>query len=126
MTRLPKWLHLAFSASIVLIMAFVYGAHPSAVLPAIFGFEVQDLELKNIFRAIMGIYLSFGIYWFYAIWNPNHWQIATGVNILFMGGLVFGRLVSTLIDGWSPQYGSGMIGEAVLMCWGIWNLKNLK
>lgn len=126
MSRLPKWLHLTTSASIVLIMAFVYGAQPSVVLPLIFGFEVQDLELKNIFRAIMGVYLAFGTYWLYAIWKPGHWRSATLVNVLFMGGLALGRCVSTLIDGWSPQYGFGMLGEVVLMGWGIWNLKNVE
>lgn len=123
MSRLPKNMHLLLSTSIVLVMAFVYGANPSVILFDIFGFEVQDLELKNIFRAIMGIYLAFGGYWIYGILQPNHFRTATLVNILFMGGLAFGRLVSTIVDGWSPQYGAGMIGEAILMLWGLYNVK---
>lgn len=123
MSKLPKNTHLILSACIVLTMAFVYGANPSVILLEVFGFEVQDLELKNIFRAIMGIYLAIGGYWVFGIMKPNHWRPATLVNVLFMGGLAFGRLVSTVIDGWSPQYGAGMIAEAVLMGWGIWNLK---
>jgi len=125
MSRLPKNLHLALSAAIVLSMAFVYGAHPSVILLEIFGFEVRDLELKNIFRAVMGMYLAFGGYWVYGIFKPNHWRSATLTNVLFMGGLAGGRLISTILDGWSPQYGSGMIAEAVLLWWGIWNLRNL-
>lgn len=123
MSRLPKNLQLALSACIVIAMSLVYGAHPSVILPYIFGFEVQDLELKNIFRAIMGIYIAFGGYWIYGIINKNHWKSATIVNILFMGGLAGGRLVSTILDGWSPQYGAGMIAEAVMMWWGLWNLR---
>lgn len=104
-------------------MAFVYGANPSVILLQIFGFEVQDLELKNIFRAVMGLYLAFGGYWVYGIFKPSHWNTATLVNILFMGGLGAGRLVSTIIDGWSLQYGAGMIAEVIMMAWGIYNLK---
>lgn len=126
MSRLPKNLHLALSAFIVITMSFVYGANPSIILLEIFGFEVQDLELKNIFRAIMGLYLAFGGYWVYGIYKENHWRSATLVNVLFMGGLAGGRLVSTVIDGWSLQYGSGMIAEAVFLWWGIWNLKFYK
>ncbi|RMB60893.1 DUF4345 domain-containing protein [Dokdonia sinensis] len=126
MSRLPKNLHLALSAFIVICMAFVYGAHPSVILPYIFGFEVQNLELKNIFRAVMGIYLAFGGYWVYGILKPNHWRSATIVNILFMGGLAVGRLISTILDGWSPQYGVGMIAEAVMIFLGIYNLKRYK
>lgn len=54
MSKLPQNLHLGVSSFIVLLMAFVYGANPSGILPYIFGFEVEDIELKNIFRAIMG------------------------------------------------------------------------
>lgn len=123
MSTLPRNLHLALSAIIVICMAFVYGAHPSVILPYIFGFEVQDLELKNIFRAVMGMYLAFGSYWVYGILKSEHWRAATVINILFMGGLAAGRLVSTIIDGWSLQYGAGMIAEVIMMAWGMYNLK---
>lgn len=126
MSKLPKNLQLTISALIVILMAFVYGAHPSVIMPYIFGFEVQDLELKNIFRAVMGIYLAFGGYWVFGILQTKHWKPATVINILFMGGLAFGRLVSTIIDGWSPQYGIGMLLEVMMMSWAIWNLKFYK
>ena len=126
MSKLPKNLQLLISALIVILMAFVYGFNPSVMMPYIFGFEVQDLELKNIFRAVMGIYLAFGVYWIYGVLNLKHWKPATLVNILFMGGLAFGRCISTILDGWSPQYGIGMLLEAIMMFWAIWNLKFYK
>ena len=131
MSKLPKQAHLILSASIVIVMAFVYGSNPSVILFDIFGFKVQDLELKNIFRAIMGVYFALGVYWLYGVVKPMHWERATLFNVLFMGGLTAGRLISTLLDGWSPQYGLGMIGEAILTVWGLWNLnyytqKNLR
>ena len=70
-------------------------------MPFIFGFEVENLELKNIFRAIMGLYLAIGTYWIIGIVKPKHWQIATITNVLFMSGLAFGRILSTFLDGYS-------------------------
>ena len=84
--RYIKNAQLGISAIIVLSTGLLYGLHPSKILPIIFGFEVQDLELKNIFRAIMGLYLVLGTYWIIGIIKPKHWQTATIVNVLFMGG----------------------------------------
>ena len=102
----------------------MYGANPEKVLPYFFDFEVSNLELKNIFRAIMGLYIAFALYWIYGIKNQAHWKNATLSNILFMGGLAFGRLISTVIDGISVQYGIGMVLELAVMVWGILNLKH--
>ncbi len=118
-----KNLQLGISAVVVLIASFVYGGNPSKFLPYIFGFEVEDLELKNIFRAIMGLYIAFAIYWIIGIRNPKYWQGATISNILFMGGLAFGRLASTVLDGVSFQYTIGMVLEALFLFWGLHNLK---
>ncbi len=43
--------HLIFSVLIVLPIGLLYGINPSKILPHVFVFEIQDLELKNIFRA---------------------------------------------------------------------------
>jgi len=43
-----------------------------------------------------------------------------------MGGLAAGRLISTILDGVSPQYTLGMILELLMMGWGIYNLKHEK
>ncbi|MGA9238097.1 MAG: DUF4345 family protein, partial [Robiginitalea sp.] len=57
---------------------------------------------------------------------PVYWRSATISNILFMGGLGAGRLISLLLDGVSPQYTLGMILEFLMMGWGIYNLKHEK
>lgn len=118
-----KNLHLTLSAIIVISVAFVYGANPSVILPYFFDFTVENLELKNIFRAIMGMYLAFGIFWIYAVKNESYWKMATISNILFMGGLATGRFISLMLDGWSDQYGIGMMLEFLMLFWGIYNLK---
>lgn len=118
-----KKLHLGTSAIIVFVVALIYGVSPEKALPLFFDFNVENLELKNIFRAIMGLYIGFAIYWVMGIKKPEHWKSATISNIIFMGGLVFGRFVSTIFDGISTQYTVGFILELLVMCWGIYNLK---
>lgn len=121
--KVSKEWHLGISAFIVISVSFVYGGNPSEFLPEVFGFEVYNLELKNIFRAIMGLYIAFGCYWLFGISKASHWRSATISNVLFMGGLAFGRLISTLFDGVSPQFTVGLILETLMMLWGINNLK---
>lgn len=103
--------------------ALVYGANPGKFLPLVFDFEVESLELKNIFRAVMGLYLAFASYWILGIRRPDYWRSATISNILFMGGLGAGRLISTILDGVSSQYTLGMVLELLMMVWGIYNLE---
>ena len=120
---MKKNLQLGISASVVVLVAFVYGANPSKILPLFFDFRVENLELKNIFRAVMGLYFGFAVYWIYGIVKPKCWRSATLSNVIFMGGLALGRLISLVIDGVSKQFLIGMLLEAIMMCWGIYNLK---
>ncbi|MEL6669661.1 MAG: DUF4345 domain-containing protein [Bacteroidota bacterium] len=116
--------HLLISAIIILPVGLMYGVDPNSILPRVFGFEVNDLELKNIFRANMGLYFAMGGYWMLGAFKKQHWRSATMTNVLFMGGLAAGRLVSLIVDGVSEQYLWGMLAEVGLMVWGIYNLKN--
>ncbi len=126
MNNISKKLHLATSALIVSCVAFIYGFNPSKILPLVFDFNVESLELKNIFRAMMGLYLCIASYWIIGILKPHHWKSATISNIIFMGGLALGRIISTFIDGLSLQYLPGLILELIFMFWGIINLKKAK
>lgn len=121
-----KNLHLGLSAVVVFVAALVYGANPSKILPLFFEFNVDNLELKNIFRSIMGLYIGFAIYWGIGVRKPQYWRSATISNIVFMGGLAIGRLISTIFDGISTQYFIGLILEFLMMVWGMYNLKKEK
>lgn len=118
-----KNLHLGSTALVVISAGLIYGGNPSEILPQVFGFEVRDLELKNMLRAIMGLYLAVGSYWIIGVCKPQHWRAATQLNILFMGGIAFGRVVSTILDGFSLQFGIGLLLELLAMIWGFYNLK---
>ncbi|PCJ98323.1 MAG: hypothetical protein COA50_02125 [Flavobacteriaceae bacterium] len=119
-------LHLAISAAIVIVVGLIYGIYPSKIMPLVFDFKVESLELKNMLRAIMGLYLGLGIYWVIGIIKPAHWRTATLTNVIFMGGLAFGRTISTLFDGISEQFTTALVLEILLMIWGIQNLKKDK
>ncbi|CAL2055747.1 conserved membrane hypothetical protein [Tenacibaculum sp. 190524A05c] len=121
-----KNLQLLISAIVVIAVSFVYGFNPSEILPAVFGFEVTAIDLKNIFRAIMGLYIFFGVFWIVGIVKSRFWEAATLSNILFMGGLASGRIISTFADGISKQFLIGAFLELIMMFWGINNLKKYK
>ncbi len=58
---MKKNLNLVLSGLIVLSAGFVYGGHPAYRMPLILDFQVGALELKNMLRAVMGIYMGIGV-----------------------------------------------------------------
>ena len=118
-----KNLHLGLSAVVVIVAGLLYGLVPERTLPYFFDFKVDELELQNIFRAIMGLYFGFAIYWIIGIRKSKYWEAATLSNVIFMGGLATGRLVSTIVDGVSLQWLIGLLLEFFMMAWGIYNLR---
>lgn len=119
-----KNLHLLLSVIIITPVALVYGLQPSVILPELFDFKVTTINLANIFRALMGLYISMSCFWAIAIIKPKFWITATITNILFMGGLATGRLVSLVVDGTPSIYFLiGLILELALTFWGLRNLK---
>ncbi|WP_423998495.1 DUF4345 domain-containing protein [Maribacter sp. IgM3_T14_3] len=119
----PKNLNLFLSGVIVIIAGIVYGGHPTYIMPELLGFEVVDLELKNILRAVMGIYMGVGLFWVLGSFEPKLWYAATLCNVLFMGGISFGRIVSTVFDGVSPLFTPALMLELLFFGWGLYNLK---
>lgn len=121
--KFPKYLQLVLSGIVVIIAGLVYGGYPTVLIPMILDFEVQSLELKNMLRAVMGIYMGIGIFWLLGASNPKLWYAATLCNILFMGGISFGRIISTLFDGASTLFTPALVLELLFCGWGIYNLK---
>ena len=117
-----KNLQLGISAGVVIAAGLVYGFNPKGVLGLLLEIQVTDLELRNIFKAVMGLYLAFGIFWIIGLLNTSYWKIATLSNVFFMGGLAFGRGVSLILDGMSIHFAVAMVLELVMMIWGLYNL----
>ena len=119
-----KNLHLWLSSLTVIGVGISYGISPNQILPFFFDFKVETIDLNNIFRAIMGLYLGLAFYWIYGIFKSEHWKNATLICVIFMGGLAFGRIISILFDGIpSLPFSIGTVVEILFMFWGIRNLK---
>lgn len=120
---MSKNLNLLVSGIIVIIAGVVYGGHPSYLMPLLLDYQVEALELKNMLRAVMGIYMGIGIFWLVGAYKTKLWYAATLSNVLFMGGISFGRLVSTIVDGISIPFTPALILELVFFAWGLYNLR---
>ena len=121
---LTKKLHLIISVIVIVPVAMAYGIYPKTVLWYLFAIEVNTVGLTGIFRAMMGLYLAFAALWILGIIKKNYWQTATFSNVVFMGGLAMGRLLSLALDGQSPPiFLAGLVLEIILCLWGIKNLK---
>ncbi len=122
-----KNLHLLISVSIVMPFSFVYGLSPAEILPQYFDFTVETTDLKNVFRAIMGLYLAISALWLLGMLKPTLWKTATLVNILFMLGLAFGRLLSLVLDGTPSQtFVTALFLELALGLYGVIQFRNYK
>ncbi|MFL9481617.1 DUF4345 domain-containing protein [Chitinophagaceae bacterium LWZ2-11] len=120
-------LHLVISTLLILVIGLVYGISPNDTLPKLFGFIVENINLKNVFRSLMGLYIAMSSIWLMAIINKKLWVTATITNIAFMSGLAIGRIISLIFDGIPGIYFLlGLIGEIVLAVWGIVNLLHYK
>jgi hypothetical protein len=70
------------------------------------------------------LYLGMAIIWIVGIFNPKFWTAATIANIVFMGGLAFGRLISLALDGLpSNSLLLGLIVEVALTFLALINFK---
>ena len=117
--------HLIISIIILSPIALNYGIIPDKILPVLFDFKVETIDLKNVFRAIMGLYLGIIYLWFLGVYNSKYWIMATVLNVAFMGGLAFGRLISIVLDGHpSIVFKIGFVVELILAIWGVLNLRN--
>ena len=120
-------LHLVVSAIIIAIIAFAYGLSPNTILPKFFHFNVESTDLKQIFRATMGLYLGMVVLWLIGIFKAAYWRIATICNIVFMFGLAFGRIISLVVDGIpSIAFSVGLALELILAVCGIINLNKYR
>lgn len=124
---LKKKGHLLTSSVLVLIIGLCYGISPHTILPLIFDFKVETIDLHNILRAMMGFCFGNVFIWMMGVLNAKYWQMATFVNIVFMSSLALGRLLSLFVDGFpSPILLMGLIAEIVAAFWGIMNLKSVR
>ena len=114
-------IHLVISVIVVVPAAFIYGFDFGAFLDL----NPPTLDDKNFYKAIMGLYLAFSLLWIQGVLKSKFLNVALISNVLFMLGLGFGRVISTVLDGLpSMPYLLGMVGELVLGFYGLWILNS--
>ena len=125
MKRVLKNAHLIISLLIVVPTAIIYGT-PS-LLEEQLDIEVSTIDLSNMLKAIMGLYLGVAAVWALGIWKNEYWKIATQLNILFMLTLASGRILSMATDGMpTGGYIFGLIAELFLGLFSVYQLKRYK
>lgn len=108
-----KNLHLLISILIVLPTGIIYGS-PS-ILPEQLDIQVNTIDLANMLKANMCLYIGISIIWILGVWKIEYWKRATELNILFMLTLATGRALSMIMDGLpTGGYIFGIIAEFAL------------
>ena len=91
---------LLISAAIGLIpIALGYGFMPEKTLTTLYGFPADNINLKHIMRAVMGLYLAQVVFWFLGATNAKLRTPAMYCLVVFMLGLAGGRVLSLIVDG---------------------------
>ena len=115
------------STSVILIpIALSYGFIPEDTFQFLYGIdlEVSNVNLKNILRALMGLYLAMVALWIMGAYYIQYRTLALYTLVVFMFGVAFGRLISFLLDGF-PYWilTSFCLSEIVLGTIGIYLIK---
>jgi Domain of unknown function (DUF4345) len=115
--------HLILSTTILIPVALGYGIAPKTMLPMLLNIRLETVDMLNICRAIMVLYLAISILFLMGIFNKKYWFTATITNIFLMGGLALGRILSLVLDGIpSPIFLWGTLGEMVLAVFAFYQL----
>ena len=76
-----------------------YGINPQEILPILYGIEVTNNNLSNIFRAVMGLYIGCVLLWISGAFNKSLTTPALWCMFVFMFGIGLGRALSLILDG---------------------------
>lgn len=83
----------------VFFVSLTYGVVPNTTLSFLYDIEVNSINLSNIFRAIMGLYIALVIFWIAGAKHENLRIPALWSLTIFMSGLAIGRALSIIVDG---------------------------
>lgn len=90
---------LVLASIAVAVIGLLYGVSPPWFAHTFLGVADIDQGFAHILRAIMGLYLALGGFWFISAFSPALRNPAILTTMVFAGGLFLGRLVSFIIDG---------------------------
>ena len=90
---------LILSSATIFIVGSLYGVSPQWFARTLLGIPQLDLNLAHILRAMMCLYLGFGLFWLFAAFSDQYRNAAVLTVMLFPAGLVIGRIISLFSDG---------------------------
>lgn len=109
-----KQVVLVLSAATIFLVASLYGIAPRWFAAHVLGVAEPHHNLSHILRAMMCLYIGFGLFWLYAAFNSPYRNPALLTVMLFPAGLVIGRIISYAIDGRpSPLLFFYMVSELI-------------
>ena len=96
---LIKKYYLIIAASVVSIIALLYGISPQWFALTFLSIPELSLDIAHILRAVMCLYLALGLFWLYSAFSDQYRNTAVLTTMIFAGGLVSGRIISFFADG---------------------------
>ena len=113
-------LHLLISSFIIIPVGLVYGFAPNLL----FDINLNSVDEHDVFKAVMGLYIAFGILFILGIFDSKFWKSATIANAFLMFGLSSGRILSLFSDGIpSAIFCIGILGEIILGAYALYQYK---
>ena len=113
-------LHLLLSSLIIIPIGLVYGFAPNLL----FDINLNSVDEHNVFKAVMGLYIAFGLLFILGIFDSKFWKSATVATVFLMFGLASGRILSLFSDGIpSTLFCVGILGEIILGVYALYQYK---
>ena len=118
---------LLFIATGVFPVSLIYGGNPAISMPNFYGIEVDTVNLSNILRAVMGLYIALCIFWVIGAWYEKLRISALWSLAIFMTGIASGRALSLILDGMpSPLFIFYLVVEIIAAIIGFKLISNLQ
>lgn len=122
---LSKNHHLLISFLALVPTGIIYGT--KSLVTEVFDIQVNTIDLSNILRAIMFLYLAVCLVLFLGMWKSKYWIRATQLNVIFMLSLAIGRVLSIILDGAPTQaLVVAMVVEFILGLLSIYQLRRIQ
>lgn len=90
---------LVLAFAMVSTIALLYGISPTWFVRTFLDLNETSVDVAHILRAVMCLYLAFGLFWLFSAFSDRYRNAAILTTIVFAGGLVSGRLISLVADG---------------------------
>jgi len=118
---------LLFIAAGVFPVSLIYGGNPAVSMPSFYNINVDTVNLSNILRAVMGLYISLCTFWVIGARFEKLRLSALWSLVIFMTGVALGRILSLILDGMpSPLFIFYLVVEIIAAIIGFKLISNFQ